>query len=98
MVGSGVITKRIATISKRFAYRKQHCLLGERKDIPDILKSFDIFVFPSLREGLPGALMEAMAAGIACIATNIDEKRGTSEDEKHGLLIQPQNVLRFPLL
>ncbi len=45
--------------------------LGFRSDIPMILNACDCFIFPSRREGLPCALMEAMAAGLPCIASKI---------------------------
>ena len=46
-------------------------LLGFRTDVLEYLKSSDIFLFPSQREGLPVSLMEAMAAGVPCIASKI---------------------------
>lgn len=46
-------------------------LLGFRSDIPMILNACDCFIFPSRREGLPCALMEAMASGLPCIASKI---------------------------
>lgn len=46
-------------------------LLGFRSDIPGLLKSSDLFVFPSLQEGLPVALMEAMSSGIDVICSRI---------------------------
>lgn len=46
-------------------------LLGFRQDIYELLKCSDAFVFPSKQEGLPVALMEAMAAGLPCIASRI---------------------------
>ncbi|MEK6982272.1 MAG: glycosyltransferase [Candidatus Micrarchaeota archaeon] len=95
LVGSGVMLNELQQLVKDLHVENSIVFLGERKDIPDILKSFDIFVFPSLREGLPGALMEAMAAGLPVIATNIDGNEELIEDEKHGLLIQPQNVLQL---
>lgn len=45
--------------------------LGHRSDVPAVLKHFDIFVIPSYSEGLPNALMEAMAAGCACVASEV---------------------------
>jgi len=49
---------------------------GLRDDVPDLLAAMDAFVFPSHYEGLPGALLEAMAAGLPCVATPVD---GNSE-------------------
>lgn len=46
-------------------------LLGFRNDIYELLKCADAFVFPSKQEGLPVALMEAMVAGLPCIASRI---------------------------
>ena len=46
-------------------------LLGFCNNIPEIMKSCDLFVFPSLQEGLPVAVMEAMACGMACIVSDI---------------------------
>lgn len=59
-------------------------LLGFRTDVLEILKSSDLFVFPSKREGLPVALMEAIAAGLPCIASDI---RGCQD------LLPPQQLL-----
>lgn len=46
-------------------------ILGYRKDIPRVLKSFDCFFFPSLTEGQPNALIEAMVSGIPIVASDI---------------------------
>lgn len=46
-------------------------VLGYRKDIPRVLKSLDCFLFPSITEGQPNALIEAMVAGIPIVASNI---------------------------
>ncbi len=53
------------------AYRDRVAFLGLRDDIPDILARSDIFVLPSYSEGLSNALMEAMASGCACIASEV---------------------------
>src|SRR5262249_6348193 len=44
---------------------------GERADVPRLLKASDVFLFPSLREGLPGAVLEACAAGLAVVGSDI---------------------------
>ena len=46
------------------------CFLGSRKDVPELLQAADVFVFPSLFEGLPGALLEAQAAGLPCVVSS----------------------------
>lgn len=64
---------------------------GKRRDIPDILSCINIFVMPSIAEGLPNSLLEAMAMGKPVIAT---EAGGTPEiikNEFNGLLVPPGN-------
>lgn len=67
-------------------------LLGHRDDVPDLLASCDVFVLPSLFEGLPISVLEAMAAGRPVIATAIG---GTDEAIIHGesgLLVPPADA------
>lgn len=52
-------------------YQRDVTFTGLRHDIPEILKTTDIFVLPSYSEGLSNALMEAMASGCACIASDV---------------------------
>ncbi len=59
---------------------------GHRDDIPAILKAIDIFVLPSYSEGLPNALMEAMAAGRACVASAVGGVKTLIQDGQNGLL------------
>ena len=47
-------------------------LIGRRTDVPDLLHAFDVFAMPSLYEGLPLALIEAMAAGVPVVASAVD--------------------------
>ncbi|HMH32963.1 MAG TPA: glycosyltransferase family 4 protein [Puia sp.] len=62
-----------------------------RQDVPDILAAADIFILPSLWEGLPIGLIEAMAMGKAVVATNVDGTREVLEHEKNGLMTNPGN-------
>lgn len=66
-------------------------LLGYRSDIARVLNISDIYIFPSLQEGLPVALMESMAAGKAVACSKI---RGNTDliDENGGVLFNPRSV------
>lgn len=74
--GKGKLLNKLRTLSKELQVDNQISFLGFRKDIIEIIKISDVFIFPSLQEGLPVALMEAMAAGLPCIVNNI---RGNSD-------------------
>lgn len=64
---------------------------GIRRDIPDILKASDIFIFPSRSEGVGGALIESRAAGLPCVATNTGGIPEVIEDGVNGFLFQRDN-------
>ncbi len=63
-------------------------ILNFRQDVPDVLAAADIFVLPSLWEGLPIGLLEAMAMGKAVIATEVDGTKEIVEDGVNGMLIR----------
>ncbi|MCL6508771.1 MAG: glycosyltransferase family 4 protein [Bryobacteraceae bacterium] len=65
--------------------------LGFRRDTPQLLRMFDVFVLPSLFEGLPVVLIEAMAAGCAVVATRIGGVEEVVVDGFNGILVQPGN-------
>jgi len=65
--------------------------LGYRTDLPEIFKESDIFVLTSLNEGFGRVLVEAMACGLAIIATNVGGVPEIIEDRVNGLLIPSGN-------
>ena len=67
-------------------------LLGYRTDIIELLKISDCFIFPSLREGLPVALMEAMAAGLPVVCSKIRGNTDLIEDGVTGYLFENSNI------
>ena len=69
--GVGTFEDELRQEIKRLNIEDRVRLLGFRQDIIEILGCSDAFVFPSLQEGLPAALMEAMAVGVPCIASRI---------------------------
>jgi glycosyltransferase involved in cell wall biosynthesis len=64
-------------------------LLGPRDDVPELLAAFDAFVLPSIAEGSPRSLAEAMACGLLCIASRTGEIPFMLEDGRLGRLTQP---------
>ena len=66
--------------------------LGFRDDVPGIMAALDIFVLPSLAEGMPMVLLEAMAAGVPVIATHIPGVVDLIENGVDGLLVPPQDA------
>lgn len=62
-------------------------LLGHRDDLPEILQAGDVFVFPSLYEGLGGSLVEAMALGLPIVASDLPALREVLQDGVNGRLV-----------
>lgn len=67
-------------------------LAGRRTDTPRVLLSADVFVLPSYREGMPVALLEAMATGLPCVATDIRGSREAIDDGVTGLIVPPRDA------
>lgn len=74
--GQGELKEHLEKLIMKYKLENQVKLLGYREDIPVVLKMSDIFVFPSCREGLGMAVLEAMASGLPCI---VGDNRGTRE-------------------
>jgi len=67
-------------------------LLGWRRDTADLYAAADIFVLPSLWEGMPNALLEASAAGLPVVATAVEGSREIVEDGRTGILVAPRDA------
>ena len=65
--------------------------LGFRSDAPDLLAACDFFLLPSLTEGLPLSILEAMAQGLPIVATDVGGIPELVADGVHGLLVPPKN-------
>ena len=69
--------------------------LGWRNDLRDLLNTWDIFVLPSYDEGLPIAILEAMAEGLPVISTNVGGIPEVVEHEGTGYLVEPGNSIEL---
>jgi glycosyltransferase involved in cell wall biosynthesis len=80
-------------VQQRIALDGRVRLLGHREDVPDLLASADLFVFPSLYEGLGGALLEAMALGLPVVASRIPAIENVVEEGRNAMLVERASVV-----
>lgn len=90
--GQGKLEKYLKDLSRKLGVDRQVHLLGYRKDIIEICKASDLFVFPSLREGLPVSLMEAMVCGLPIVCSNIRGNSDLVEENKGGYLVNANDT------
>lgn len=70
LIGNGELQDKIRQQVKEYQIEDQVKFLGLREDIPQLLQAIDLFLFPSLFEGLPVTLVEAQAAGLPCVISD----------------------------
>jgi len=73
MVGDGALRPDIEKLVEQLGLKEKVFFAGKRKEVCEILAGLDAFVFPSTSEGMPNALVEAMAAGLPFVASNISQ-------------------------
>ena len=93
--GIGELTDELACLIHELHLEKRVKLLGYRLDAKEVMKASDIFVFPSYQEGLPVALMEAMACGLPCIASRIRGNVDLIDEDKGGLFFTPDDIQKL---
>lgn len=91
IVGGGELKGELEALARRCGLGACVRLLGERQDVPDCLAAMDIFVLPSLNEGMGRALIEAMAAGRPVVATRVGGVPAIVQDRRTGLLVPPND-------
>lgn len=92
IVGEGKMEKDLVNLVRSLGIEGKVIFLPEVQDTRDVLPIIDLFVMPSLKEGLGLALMEAMASGIAVIGSNIGGIKSLIEHGVSGLLVEPADV------
>lgn len=95
--GTGELEGKLRHLINSLGLENKVKLLGFRKDIDEILKISDIFFFASYQEGLPVAVMEAMAAGLPVLCSDVRGCRDLIEDSKGGYLFNPNDINGFKL-
>jgi len=89
VVGEGPQRRELLRLRDRFGLEEHVRFLGFRPDVPQILADSDVFVLPSLWEGLAIALLEAMAAGLPVVVTDVEGVREVVTDGETGLVVPP---------
>ncbi|MDY4077594.1 MAG: glycosyltransferase family 4 protein [Clostridium sp.] len=93
--GQGEKKEELVNLSKKLKIQNKVKFLGYRQDVKEILKASDIFCFPSKQEGLPVALMEAMASGLPVVCSNIRGNSDLIEEKNGGYLLEYNNSHEF---
>lgn len=91
IAGKGELKEYYQNLILKLGVDKRIKLLGFRTDISELCESADVFAFPSLQEGLPVALMEAMACGKPVVCSNIRGNTDLIDDGEGGFLFNPDN-------
>jgi len=91
LVGSGSLQSALEEQVNQLGLKANFSFLGARRDIPEILAAMDVFALSSVSEGLPIALIEAIASGLPCIATRVGGIPEVLDDGKAGILVPPKD-------
>ncbi len=89
IAGEGPLRAELEALARSLGVADRVRLIGFRRDVPGFLAALDVLVLPSLREGFPVITLEAMALGVAIVATAIEGVREQIEPDVHGILIPP---------
>lgn len=89
IIGDGPERKNLEKLIKKYKLKNNVFLLGAIPDAYKYLKALDLFVLPSIKEGQPWVILEAMAAEVPIVATNIAGIPEMIENGKSGLLVEP---------
>src|SRR5688572_28888260 len=93
MVGDRDQKAEAVELISKYNLRDNITLVPFRLDVPDIVAAADIYVLPSLWEGLPIALLEAMAMGKAVIGSKVDGTSEVIDNFENGVFVDPNNLV-----
>jgi len=89
LLGDGPTFKEMQSYAERLGIKGSVLFKGHVSNVKEFLQSADLFVLPSLQEGMPNALLEAMACALPTVATRIGGVEDIIEDGYNGILVKP---------
>lgn len=92
LIGDGDLRDELQAYRDELGLQAHVHFLGARRDVASLLRSLDLFVLPSLWEGLPTVIMEAMASGVPVVATDILGTRELVKPGRNGWLVEPKDA------
>lgn len=95
ILGDGPLKPRLEELAKQLPKPTNVKFFGKRDDVEDFLAAADVFVLPSTKEGFSNALVEAMASGLAIIASRVGGNPEAIRDGRDGLVVPPLDVDRL---
>ncbi len=91
LIGTGEEEPSLRRLAERLHLAGRVHLLGMRQDVGDLLRAMDLFIMPSLWEGLSMAMLEAMGAGLPVIASDVGAAARLLDGDRCGLLVPAQD-------
>ena len=92
IVGDGPMLPALRDLTRSLGLGELTWLPGVRTDIPDVLRTLDVFVLPSLAEGISNTVLEAMSSGVPVVATAVGGNIEIVQDGRWGRLFKPGDV------
>ena len=92
MLGPGPLHSRVKDLLEESGVASMSWIPGTRDDVPAMLRSMDIFVLPSLAEGISNTILESMASGLPVVATRVGGNPELVEDGVTGTLVPTENL------
>jgi glycosyltransferase involved in cell wall biosynthesis len=92
VIGDGSLRQRLELQADKLGIGEQVNFAGWRSDVPQLMAAMDVFVMPSLFEGGPTTVLEAMAMGKPVVATRVGMVPEVVDDGRTGLVVDPGNA------
>ncbi len=91
--GDGVLSDKLGDFSKKINANVNFYGCVRNSELPAIYNNYKYYILPSLNEGMPKSLLEAMACGLICVGTNVTGINEVIEDGKNGILASGTDVI-----